>query len=129
MANCDVPMTLKHKPIVALDYAATDETAGAGDAWYLSIGKAQWDESGEDISAKVIRRVNDRYSPQSEELPLWRVLDLAIMVVAAIKGQQSSLKETPVPWEDFDYLKKFLRDNRELYDPRLNELRRLLSIE
>ena len=61
-----IPTTLKHKPVlVAEDYGRIDgRTAYGSDAQGLSLGLAQW-------------------SRQSEELPLHRVLDLAILACRA----------------------------------------------
>lgn len=79
-----IPATLKHKPvIVAEDYHNIDGIyAGeASDAKGLSIGLAQWNNRGKvDISAKVWRYTGEKWSRQSEELPLHRVLDLAILI-------------------------------------------------
>lgn len=45
---------------------------------------AQWNDRGKlDISAKVWRHTGGKWSRQSEELPLHRVIDLAIMVCQA----------------------------------------------
>src|SRR5690554_3773935 len=78
-----IPTSLKHKPvIVAEDYSNVDgRQAYDSDAKGLSLGLAQWNERGKvDISAKVWRHTGERWSRQSEELPLHRVLDLAILV-------------------------------------------------
>ena len=77
--------------------------------------------------AKIFRWANDRYSRQSEELPLWRVLDLAKLVIATITGQKSSLNESSVSDEDMGFLQDFLSENSELYTSRMNELRKLLN--
>jgi len=54
------------------------------DAQGLSLGLAQWNDRGKvDISAKVWRHTGEKWSRQSEELPLHRVLDLAILVCRA----------------------------------------------
>ena len=82
----EIPTTLKHKPvIVAEDYAHIDgRTADPTDAQGLSLGLAQWNDRGRvDISAKVWRHTGEKWSRQSEELPLHRVLDLAILVCRA----------------------------------------------
>ena len=82
----EIPTTLKHKPvIVAEDYAHIDgRTAYHTDAQGLSLGLAQWNDRGRvDISAKVWRHTGEKWSRQSEELPLPRVLDLAILVCRA----------------------------------------------
>lgn len=78
-----IPTTLKHKPvIVSEDYSNVDgRQAYDTDAKGLSLGLAQWNERGKvDISAKVWRHTGERWSRQSEELPLHRVLDLAILI-------------------------------------------------
>ena len=82
----EIPTTLKHKPvIVAEDYAHIDgRTAYHTDAQGLSLGLAQWNDRGRvDISAKVWRHTGEKWSRQREELPLHRVLDLAILVCRA----------------------------------------------
>lgn len=78
-----IPTHLKHKPvIVAENYAHIDgRTAYQTDTQGLSLGLAQWNDRGKvDISAKVWRHTGGKWSRQSEELPLHRVLDLAILV-------------------------------------------------
>jgi hypothetical protein len=78
-----IPTTLKHKPvIVAEDYENIDgRYAYHTDAKGLSLGLAQWNDRGKlDISAKVWRHTGEKWSRQSEELPLHRTLDLAIFI-------------------------------------------------
>ena len=79
-----IPSELKHKPvIVSQDYDLIDgRKAHKSDAKGLSLGLAQWNERGNvDISAKVWRHTGGKWSRQSEELPLHRILDLAILIV------------------------------------------------
>ena len=81
-----IPTTLKHKPvIVSENYEKVDgRYAHNTDAKGLSLGLAQWNDRGKvDISAKVWRHTGEKWSRQSEELPLHRVLDLAILVCRA----------------------------------------------
>jgi hypothetical protein len=78
-----IPTALKHKPvIVSENYENVDgRYAYNSDAKGLSLGLAQWNDRGKvDISAKVWRHTGEKWSRQSEELPLHRVLDLAILV-------------------------------------------------
>jgi len=119
------PSWLSHKPIITVDYENKD--AEAGDAKYMSIGKATW--NSEDYSAKIWRWAEngERWSRQSEELPLWRVLDLATLLVSAINDKQSNLEEFVQDEESVGALKDFLSENMELYAPRMQELRRLLE--
>lgn len=81
-----IPTNLKHKPvIVSENYENVDgKYAYNTDAKGLSLGLAQWNDRGKvDISAKVWRYTGEKWSRQSEELPLHRVLDLAIFVCRA----------------------------------------------
>lgn len=81
-----IPTTLKHKPVIVSDnYENVDgRYAYNSDAKGLSLGLAQWNDRGKvDISAKVWRYTGEKWSRQSEELPLHRVLDLAILVCRA----------------------------------------------
>jgi hypothetical protein len=79
----NIPTSLKHKPvIISENYENVDgRYAYNTDAKGLSLGLAQWNDRGRvDISAKVWRYTGEKWSRQSEELPLHRVLDLAILV-------------------------------------------------
>lgn len=94
-----IPVNLKHKPVIACEnYSEIDGRAAGPDKTHatgrdtssealenetvgLSLGLAQWNDRGKvDISAKVWRHTGEKWSRQSEELPLHRVLDLAILV-------------------------------------------------
>lgn len=80
----NVPTSLKHKPVVVSEnYERVDgKEAYHSDAKGLSLGLAQWNDRGKvDISAKVWRYTGEKWSRQSEELPLHRVIDLAILIV------------------------------------------------
>ena len=77
-----IPKTLKHKPVIVTeDYENIDgRKAYNTDAKGLSLGLAQWNDRGKlDVSAKVWRYTGEKWSRQSEELPMHRVLDLAIL--------------------------------------------------
>jgi len=67
--------------IVSENYENVDgRNAYHSDAKGLSLGLAQWNDRGKvDISAKVWRHTGEKWSRQSEELPIHRVLDLAIL--------------------------------------------------
>ena len=81
-----IPTTLKHKPvIVAEEYDRIDgRNAYESDAKGLTLGLAQWNDRGRvDVSAKVWRHTGEKWSRQSEELPMHRVLDLAILILEA----------------------------------------------
>ena len=77
-----IPTTLKHKPVIVSENYENIDGRGAyhTDTKGLSLGLAQWNDRGKvDISAKVWRYTGEKWSRQSEELPIHRVLDLAIL--------------------------------------------------
>ncbi|MFC1619914.1 DUF6530 family protein [Candidatus Neomarinimicrobiota bacterium] len=78
-----IPTDLKHKPVmISEDYDRVDgRYANGSDTKGLSLGLAQWNDRGNvEISAKVWRHTGEKWSRQSEEMPLHRVLDLAILI-------------------------------------------------
>lgn len=126
MKKEELPKNSRHKSIISVNYSQKD--GNAGDAKFLSIGYAQWNYN--DISAKVFRynERNNRWARGSEELPLWRVLDLATLIIETIKGNKSNLNSTTNgTQEDLYSLKQYINENIKLYAPRINELKRLLS--
>lgn len=125
MDNKKAPSWLSHKPVVTVDYENKD--ADAGDAKFMSIGHATWD--AEDYSAKIWRWAynGERWSQQSEELPLWRVLDLATLLVSVINGKHSNLDEFVQDVDSVKSLKDYLNENMEMYAPKLRELKRMLE--
>ncbi|MHB8996168.1 MAG: DUF6530 family protein [Armatimonadota bacterium] len=84
------PTYLKHQAIFMLPYAPFDGPyAGSTDAKYLSIGRAQWDDDPDAMSAKVWRQPNDKWSRMSEEIPLHRLVDMCILLTKTFyQGQQ-----------------------------------------
>ena len=81
-----IPTELKHQPvIISEDYDLIDgRYANNSDAKGLSLGLAQWNERGNvEIAAKIWRHTGEKWSRQSEETPLHRVLDLAILICKA----------------------------------------------
>ena len=81
-----IPTTLKHKPVIVAENYDSIDGRGAyhSDAKGLSLGLAQWNDRGKvDISAKVWRHTGEKWSRQSEELPIHRVIDLAILICRA----------------------------------------------
>ena len=90
-----IPTTLKHKPVIAInDYERVDgRQAYQSDTKGLSVGLAQWNDRGKiDISAKIWRYTGEKWSRQSEEMPLHRVLDLALLICAAKRHFQEAYR-------------------------------------
>ncbi len=105
-----IPSSLRHKPVIITEgYDDIDgRYAYNSDAKGLSIGLAQWNDRGKvDISAKIWRYTGEKWSRQSEEMPLHRVLDLAIFVCRARKYMSESYR------------------HKKLYDPNNTEIDRI----
>ena len=80
-----IPNHLKHRPIIKREkYSDIDGhyDKDKTDAQGLSLGLAQWGNN--DLSVKVWRHTGNRWSRQSEELPLHRVIDLTSLICGAI---------------------------------------------
>jgi hypothetical protein len=154
----NIPTSLKHKPvIVAGDYENVDgKNAYHSDAKGLSLGLAQWNDRGKvDISAKVWRYTGEKWSRQSEELPLHRVIDMAILVCRAkqyfndayryekfydpehtaidrigLQGDAMTVAvctENPMIDEDIRLFSQVLSENDELISERLKVLSAILK--
>lgn len=131
-----VPQHLKHKPIIAVnDYDKYDGMySDSSDAKALSIGWSQWDDDY--ISAKVWRHTTGdeygKWSRQSEELPLHRVIDLTILIVSLYHKDinnlkpETFLKESVLNKEGLENIRTFLKSNEKYLKPRIKELEKLL---
>ncbi len=91
----NIPTNLKHKPvIVAKDYDRIDGRTMHSEAKGLSLGLAQWNDRGRvDISAKIWRYTGEKWSRQSEEMPLHRVIDLAILICRSTQYFRESYRD------------------------------------
>ena len=129
----EAPNHLSHKPIISVDnYAAIDgKFANDTDVVALSIGFAQYDET--DISGKIWRYTGERWSRQSEELPLHRIFDLSILAVAALMAENGShyahtnLREIIKQPESVAAIEEYFKANEKTLRPRLEELHRVLG--
>lgn len=127
------PKHLSHQPIISVnDYDKIDALyANHTDVKALSIGKAQYDES--QISLKVWRHTDKKWSRQSEELPIHRNLDLSILFLAALSTGVSShypkskLREKIDNPSEVQKVKDYYENNKQFLEQRLKELKRLLN--
>jgi len=130
--SMSIPKHLKHKPILGVEnYEIIDgKYAGNSDAKAISIGKAQWDNN--EISAKVFRHTGTKWSRQSEELPLHRVLDLANLILSAYLQKQGNyvqstiLNEEIIEPDEYEKIKEYIKDNPYL-EERIRELQNTLK--
>ena len=80
-----IPNHLKHQPVIKREeYSKIDGNYNENttDAQGLSLGLAQWGNN--DLSVKVWRYTGKKWSRQSEELPLHRVIDLTSLICGAV---------------------------------------------
>lgn len=97
-----IPTQLKHKPVIVCEnYEQVDgRSAPESEAKGLSVGLAQWNERGRvDASAKVWRYTGEKWSRQSEEMPLHRVLDLAILIARTFKYMSEEAYRHPALYD------------------------------
>jgi hypothetical protein len=78
-SSFELPKHLQHKPIYAMPYESL-ESSRKSDVEFISVGFAQWENNTSDLSLKLLRRTESRWSRQAEELPLNRVIDAAIFL-------------------------------------------------
>lgn len=128
------PKHLKHKPIISVnDYDKIDaQFRNNTDVKALSIGKAQYDVDNE-ISLKVWRHTGQKWSRQSEELPLHRNIDLNILLLGALLTDlnsgysKTSLREEVDNIESVKKIVDYYDSNQSYLRPRLEELRNRLN--
>ncbi|WP_047548498.1 DUF6530 family protein [Psychroserpens sp. Hel_I_66] len=129
----DSPKHLSHKPIISVnDYDKIDAQYRKNtDVRALSIGNAQYDE--DEISLKVWRHTGEKWTRQSEELPLHRSLDLNILLLGALMTDitsgypKTNLREEIDRIDDVENIKEYYRNHESFLKPRLEELREKLN--
>ena len=151
---CDLPTNLSHKPVCYVDFQGFklnvpdldgEYVLDKEDAKYYSIGLPKWrsedkKDSG-NCSIKIFRTCMDdenRWSPQAEELPISRVLNMTLVFLSAIyedssiftdsvNSQRSHRIKIRSGFESyFEELKQYLEDfpeNKVL----LKEIKRILN--
>ncbi|WP_375404487.1 DUF6530 family protein [uncultured Sphingomonas sp.] len=84
------PHQIAHSPVYGLPYNAHDpDREGNSDAHWLTIGWAQWDE--DEAAAKVVRHSGERWSRQSEEVPVSRLVDLTTLLAKVYQGNADQI--------------------------------------
>lgn len=139
----DLPQNLSHKPVYALPYEYFDGFyAGKTDARFISIGLAQYDH--DEVSVKIFRHTGEKWTRQSEELPLHRMIDAVTFLTKIIFGtdngnavfesetfenQSETLKLTREDRTAGELARfhRFLADNDKLIKDRLNVLYDLMG--
>lgn len=129
----NAPEHLNHKPIIAVNnYDKIDAIyANNTDVKALSIGQAQYDK--DELSVKIWRHTGEKWSRQSEEMPIHRALDLSILTIAAIltdtkaKYPLTSLREEIVDEDRVTEIRDYFKRNEKMLRPRLEELKKILN--
>lgn len=119
-----IPNYLSHKPIYKIEeYAKVDGYyKNNTDVVGLSLGKAQWEQEKFMPSVKVWRKVNKRFSRQSEETTLTRALDMATLIIKVLDKHYNG-KEIHSIDTVFDSVEitEAISNNQEKYISELNE--------
>ena len=113
-----LPTWLQHKPVVACDYQDLNDALGtfdSDDARFISVGHAQYNP--DEASVKMFRWVSDRWSRQSEEIPVQRLPYMMAMLLAVLYRMQHPGESVPgdlgdvvVAPQDMDSLREQLRE-------------------
>lgn len=127
------PTNLNHKPIISVnDYEKFEPNyPSTTDVRALSIGKAQYNQN--DISLKVWRHTDQKWSRQSEELPVHRNIDLTLLFVSSLlkypnsQTSQTSLNEEVTNEKGLKDIDNYYQNNKKHIDKQLIELKK--SIE
>lgn len=97
----------------------------------MSIGTAQYDE--DEISLKVWRHTGNKWSRQSEELPIHRCIDLNILLLGALMTDinsgfpKTNLREEVDDDSEFHEIMDYFKSHKGFLKPRLEELRDKLN--
>lgn len=139
-----LPLSLNHKPIYAMPYQQYDgKYKNGSDARYISVGFAQWDND-DDLSLKIMRFVVQKWSRQSEELPLHRVFDSALFLAKCLfdnakgtviiekncfENQDNEIEVTRenLSEEDIEHYDALIAENIDSLRQRLNSLYAILK--
>ncbi|OPA73621.1 hypothetical protein BVG16_27850 [Paenibacillus selenitireducens] len=82
-----IPVSKNHKPVIISDnYGKVDgRFANNTDAKALSLGLTPWNDEGKPhISANLWKYTEEKWTGQSEEIPIHRILDLSILICSAM---------------------------------------------
>jgi Family of unknown function (DUF6530) len=85
MPQLEFPDQIAHTPVYVMPYFSHDpDRENDTDAQFITLGWSQWDS--DEPSAKVVRYSGKRWSRQSEELPLSRLVDLTMLTALALEN-------------------------------------------
>lgn len=85
------PHHIAHSPVYGLKYNAHDpDNEGDSDVQWLTVGWSQWDD--DEPSAKIVRHSGQRWSRQSEEIPVARLVDLTTLLAKVYDGNADNVK-------------------------------------
>ena len=118
------PDNAKHKAVFALPYEEFDGPyAGKSDCKYLTVGWAQYDPGM--VSVKTLRHSGERWSRQSEELPVHRAVDAVLLLAYCVF--KSSEQGVTLPAGTFEGQKEPLTLSPKEHQSLVRFLRTLLT--
>jgi hypothetical protein len=84
----DLPQNLAHKPVYALPYEGFDGFNGENtDARFFSVGLAQYNRY--EVSVKIFRHTGEKWTRQSEEIPVHRLVDAVTFLAKTAYGAEN----------------------------------------
>lgn len=97
LENFPPPMHLKHQPLYLLPYEEFDgRYKGETDCKYIGVGFAQYQEENDTpISVKSWRKPQNKWSRQSEELPIHRNIDMTILQALVLQHEWADTVKIP----------------------------------
>lgn len=137
-----LPDNLTHKPVYAMPYQGFDGMyRKKTDVRYLSVGLSQWGH--EDLSLKIMRYTK-QWSPQSEEIPLHRLIDSTVFLAKVLLDREHSsveiernlfddqpeaflVRQEPLKASEIQKFDVFLDAHSDDLKLRLNKLHQLLT--
>lgn len=127
-----LPTWLKHYPIIACNYRQINPD-DYEDAKFISVGRAQY--NCEEASVKIFRRSVERWSRQSEEVPIQRLGYMMEMLLATIfqcqnrEGEpfQSEVMEEIISPQDLDFLRDQIQEFRHPIFESLARIRAMID--
>jgi len=127
-----LPTWLTHRPIIACNYRLINPD-DYDDAKFISVGKAQY--NCEEASVKIFRRSADRWSRQSEEVPIQRLGYMFEMLLAAIlqcqnaeeEPFQTEMMEEIISPQDMDFLRDQIQAFRHPIFESLSRIRAMID--
>jgi len=139
----ELPQNLAHKPVYAVPYERFDGfNTKETDVRFISVGLAQYDPY--EVSVKIFRHTSEKWTRQSEELPIHRAIDAVSFIAKVIYDSDDG--NVAIPTNTFENqnegidisrekrtsgelasFHRFFEENKRLISDRFNKLYEILD--